>query len=722
MNKKEFSLLVIYAIWLQISPWHPSVYSCFMDILMTLIIDITLIILYQYYQSIPESKTSFLHYIMKVIVVSMGLTSTGKMCVRSLFNLAPDTAIHLLYRFTSVICMVYNGYGFGQLTFCSIMILITLRALFNAYPNLMFLIKDDHLTVFFWIVIVMHQINGFFFFYLQSYTMCDKNSLESLQVTLNLQIDESKIGTYEGVSAFAKVFLWMPIIAEIFSRLVSNYRIYLRKQKLSPQNNKNKIIPARQVVVENKEIVKGNSASNDGEKLNTGDIFKQESEINSSSSPEDMTKIKSVICDGWISPKNSAAPSPLSLKCDNNFANVDLKDTKQDIVSVDIHSLHLTNSENVEAVKPNKLTSWSFEMDSISTAVDLKDAKQDIISVDIHNLHDTYSEGDDEAVKSNMLTSCSLDFDTISTAEHLKDTELDIISVDRESIHSLHQSNSEKYVEAFKPNKTSLQSFKISTDVNLKDTELDIISVDRESIHSLHQSNSEKYVEAFKPNKTSLRSFKISTNVDLKDTELDIISVGRESIHSLHQSNPLRDNEAVEPNMLASGAFKIDTISTAEDLKDNELDRISVDRESIYSLNKTNSKVFKQNKLSSKFAAVDLKDTEQNIIDLEAVEPKMLKKVTDKDVEKGDNDNISLGLVGFNILFVLILLFSFAKIILATGLTGQYKDQIEYLIILSTFKMGRLVESMLPLYWLLRKQDTRRFAVRKLKYWKDFLF
>ena len=674
MNKKEFSLLVIYAIWLQISPWHPSVYSCFIDILMTLIIDITLIILYQYYQSIPESKTSFLHYIMKVIVVSMGLTSTGKMCVRSLFNLAPDTAIHLLYRFPSVICMVYNGYGFGQLTFCSIMILITLRALFNAYPNLMFLIKDDHLTVFFWIVIVMHQINGFFFFYLQSYTMCDKNSIESLQVTLNLQIDESKIGTYEGVSAFAKVFLCMPIIAEIFSRLVSNYRIYLRKQKLSPKNNKNKIIPTRQVVVENKEIVKDNSTSNDGKKLNTGDIFKQESEINSSSSPEDMTKIKSVICDGWISPKNSAAPSPLSLKCDNNFANVDLKDTKQDIVSVDIHSLHLTNSENVEAVKPNKLTSWSFEMDSISTAVDLKDAKQDIISVDIHNLHDTYSEGDDEAVKSNKLTSCSLDFDTISTAEHLKDTELDIISVDRESIHSLHQSNSEKYVEAFKPNKTSLRSFKISTDVNLK------------------------------------------------DTELDIISVGRESIHSLHQSNPLRDNEAVEPHMLASGAFKIDTISTAEDLKDNELDRISVDRESIYSLNKTNSEVFKQNKLSSKSAAVDLKDTEQNIIDLEAVEPKMLKKVTDKDVEKGDNDKISLGLVGFNILFVLILLFSFAKIILATGLTGQYKDQIEYLIILSTFKMGRLVESMLPLYWLLRKQDTRRFAVRKLKYWKDFLF
>ena len=224
MNRKEISLLVIYAIWLQISPWNPSVYGCIVEILKTVINDISLVILYQYYQSIPESKTSFLHYIMKIIVLSLGLTITIRMCGRSLLNLAPETTLDLLYRFPSVICMLYDGYGFAN----SIMVLITLRALFNAYPHLMFLLEDDHLTLWFWIVNVNHQIDGFVFFYQQSNTMCDNNSIETIRVSLNLHIDESKIGTYGGISKFGEIFLFMPLFAEILSRVVIKWRVCKR--------------------------------------------------------------------------------------------------------------------------------------------------------------------------------------------------------------------------------------------------------------------------------------------------------------------------------------------------------------------------------------------------------------------------------------------------------------------------------------------------------------
>ncbi len=395
---------------------------------------------------------------MKIIVISFGLTITIRMCGRSLLNLAPETTIDLLYRFPSVICMLYDGYGFANLTFYSIWVLITLRALFNAYPNLMFLLDDYHLTLLFWIVNVIHQTDGFVFFYQQSNTMCDKNAIEGIRVSLNLHIDESKIGTYGGISTFGKLFLLMPLFAEILSRVVIKWRVY--KRKISVRRN-NIIVPARQIEVENKDVIiivhdlgvdTGTSEVN--KKLNTEDIFDNESEIKSSSN-EDVISMKQVIFDAWKSPRESAVPSQVSISA-----------------------------------------------------------------------------------------------------------------------------------------------------------------------------------------------------VDLKDTELDLVSVdSRESTHSLQKANYERDVKAVESNKFVSQPMK----------------------------------------------------------------------VNDFKVGNAGNNNISLGLVGFKILLVLFLFFSIAKIITATGLSGDYKDQIEYCIILFLFKMGRLVESMLPLYWLLRKKDTRKFAVRKLKYWKDFL-
>ncbi len=455
MNKKEISLLIIYAIWLQISPWHPSIYSCIIDFLMTAINDITLVVLYQYYQSIPESKTSFLHYIMRIIVVSLGLAFTVRMCGRCLINIAPEFTIELLYKLPSLICMLHEGYGFSHLTFSSIMILITIRSLFNAYPNLMFLFEDEHLTYVFWIVAVIHQIDGFVFFFLQSYSMCDTYTIKSFQLTLNLQIDESKIGTYEGVSIFGKFFLCMPLSAEIFSRLVMKYRNHQRKVSLRKNN---KITPVRHLVDENEDVpnkvssdLEAHTSSNEeGKTLTKENFFYKERKVTTSSCHGDNTTIKPAIFDALINQRKSAVQSQLSV-------------------------------------------------------------------VDV-------------------------------------DTEMDIISVDS-----------------------------------------------REFQDSLQQTNSEGDVDVVEPNK--------------------------------FVSHPIKPND-----------FNAD----------NE-----------------------------------------------------------------NHDNISLGLVGFNILLVLFLLISIGKIVTAIGLPGYYKDLIEYLITFFSFKLGRLIESMLPLYWLLRKKDTRKFAVRRLKYWKD---
>ena len=458
MNRKEISLLIIYAIWLQISPWHPSIYSCIIDILMTAINDITLVVLYQYYQSIPESKRSFLHYIMRIIVVSLGLTTTVRMCGRCLINIAPEFTIDLLYKLPSLICMLQDGYGFSHVTFSSIMILITIRALFNAYPNLMFLFEDGHLTYIFWIVTIIKQIDGFVFVFIQSYTMCDKNTIKTIQVTLNLQIDESRIGTYEGVSSFGKFFLLMPLLAEIFSRVIVKYRNNQRKLSLRKNNT---ITPARQLSAENKDVpnkVSSDleahiSSTEDDKTLTTENIFCQESKVTTSSCHEDNTTMKPAIFDALKNQRKSAVHSQLS-------------------------------------------------------AVDVKDTEMDIISVDSREFQD-----------------------------------------------------------------------------------------------SLQQTNSEGDVDVVEPNK--------------------------------FVSHPIKPND-----------FNAD----------NE-----------------------------------------------------------------NHDNISLGLVGFNILLVLFLLISIGRIITSIGLPGDYKDQIEYLITFFSFKLGRLIESMLPLYWLLRKKVTRKFAVRRLKYWKDLL-
>ena len=45
------------------------------------------------------------------------------------------------------------------------------------------------------------------------------------------------------------------------------------------------------------------------------------------------------------------------------------------------------------------------------------------------------------------------------------------------------------------------------------------------------------------------------------------------------------------------------------------------------------------------------------------------------------------------------------------------KDTYVYISLWLNLKIGKLVETLLPLYWLLKKQPSKEYAVRKLKMW-----
>jgi hypothetical protein len=196
MNKTSIALFVLYGFVIQITPWNPSAYSFAIETIEICISNFALWLVNEYYESLLSSKKTILHYIMKIIVLSFGMTTTFKFVGSTLLNLFPGTTIKMLYQFPSIICMIRDGYGFGHMAFCNILILVILRAGFNAFPKHFFHFNEQKMIQIIWLVIIIYQIETFMFNFFQNYTMCDSNLINSLRITLNLNIDENRISTY----------------------------------------------------------------------------------------------------------------------------------------------------------------------------------------------------------------------------------------------------------------------------------------------------------------------------------------------------------------------------------------------------------------------------------------------------------------------------------------------------------------------------------------------
>ena len=254
MNKTSIALFVLYGFVIQITPWNPSAYSFAIETIEICISNFALWLVNEYYESLLSSKRTFLHYIMKIIVLSFGST---------LLNLFPETTIKMLYQFPSIICMIRDGYGFGHMAFCNILILVILRAGFNAFPKHFFHFNEQKMVQIIWLVNFIYQIETFMFNFFQSYTMCDSNLINSLRITLNLNIDENRISTYNGISFFSKFLLIMAPSAQVLSMLIIKCQSPTTKKSIQrfKQRRLFKVIPEEQVTINLKHAEEGNEVT-----------------------------------------------------------------------------------------------------------------------------------------------------------------------------------------------------------------------------------------------------------------------------------------------------------------------------------------------------------------------------------------------------------------------------------------------------------------------------
>jgi hypothetical protein len=233
MTPKKTFILLLYILITQATPWTPSLYTFIIDFFSIVVSNTALTLIIKFYNSIPISKKTILHGLMKVLVISYGFLITIKFFTYSTLNLVPQAALSLLYKYPIIICWGHKGFVFDQIFFFNIMLLIILRAFFNCYPNMLFNLCEKMM----WFLIVgcnmIYLIQTHIKFYQQSKNMCTVRFIEMLKVAMKLEIDDTRIATHSGLSILTILALLLAPFAEILSRITIKARTLNIKEKFS---------------------------------------------------------------------------------------------------------------------------------------------------------------------------------------------------------------------------------------------------------------------------------------------------------------------------------------------------------------------------------------------------------------------------------------------------------------------------------------------------------
>ena len=245
MNSKvSIALFIMYVIFTQATPITPSTYTFIVDSLHMVVYSAALYLTYLYYNSLPESHKTVLHEIMMYLIVFLSIRSILYYIMSVLINLFPNAVVSLLYTFPNIFCFIAEEL-FNQLAALYVVIIVILRAALNAFSNIFLNINDALLMKGVWILTIVYIIEANLHHYLQNYSLCYDGFIERLLRIVELEIDETKVNTFTGLSPLSSFLILLAPVLEIMSQAIIKIRAYRRAKevlvKLNKINSLNKV-------------------------------------------------------------------------------------------------------------------------------------------------------------------------------------------------------------------------------------------------------------------------------------------------------------------------------------------------------------------------------------------------------------------------------------------------------------------------------------------------
>ena len=243
-SKADIALLLLYVIWSQATPLTLSIYTFIVHTLHVIVNTVAYYLIYLYYHSLPDSRKTVLHEIMMYTIVILGLRSAMSYIGMELINLVPDAVVSLLYNFPNTFCWFYQGL-FNQLAMLYVLVIVILRAAFNTFPHIFLTLNDSVVMKGVWILTTIYMIEVNIHHYIQNYGMCAGPFIKRLQTFVELEIDESKVNTYTGLSPLSWFLLFLVLVSESLSRVIIMIRSFKRSgnKLVIGKVPKNKVLP-----------------------------------------------------------------------------------------------------------------------------------------------------------------------------------------------------------------------------------------------------------------------------------------------------------------------------------------------------------------------------------------------------------------------------------------------------------------------------------------------
>ena len=242
------------------TPWRPSLYNVLVDTIEFTVTELVVVILYNYHDSIENSKKTILNFQMQVILISYGGIYFTNLIKFLPFNLFPIASVELLQSYSSVMCLILEGklIRISWLFLINLVILIVLHSIFITFPSYFLELSENILKKIMFslnIVCLISLVNDFLLVDGESLTICSEFYIFQLRNKLNLVIND-QVPTHKGKETTSLCLCLFVGLSVTIMKLIRLYRV--RKMTKQYLLNKFDIIVKRPKAIRNLKLFRPN--------------------------------------------------------------------------------------------------------------------------------------------------------------------------------------------------------------------------------------------------------------------------------------------------------------------------------------------------------------------------------------------------------------------------------------------------------------------------------
>ena len=222
-------IYIMYMVTILTTPWRPSLYNVLVDTIEFTVTELVVVILYNYHDSIENSKKTILNFQMQVILISYGGIYFTNLIKFLPFNLFPIASVELLQSYSSVMCLILEGklIRISWLFLINLVILIVLHSIFITFPRYFLELSENILKKIMFslnIVCLISLVNDFLLVDGESLTICSKFYIFHLQNKLNLVIND-QVPIHKGKETTSLCLCLFAGLSVSIMKLIRLYRV-----------------------------------------------------------------------------------------------------------------------------------------------------------------------------------------------------------------------------------------------------------------------------------------------------------------------------------------------------------------------------------------------------------------------------------------------------------------------------------------------------------------